>query len=349
MDCIQRTGHGQHLSGPSIRPVDPPTHPAHGRPCRAGADALVQAASPHRSTAASAQDADSLRRQQLAEFLRARREELKPDDVGLAPGGGRRRVRGLRRHEVASLAFVSLTWYTWLEQGRDIRVSPALLDAVAHALKLDDDAWRHVRRLAGAPVLDCAATQDFPDEGSDYDPDLLGLTDDLLPSPAALVTPAFDFVAWNNAYAKLLHDPAELPATRRNLLWSLFLNTSVRRRLTTWETETNTIVPHLRAQRAHHPNNERLQELLEELTSESEPFRKAWSRSSVAPLVNHIQVVEHPDVGRVRVRQEMFRPVDQRGPLIYVHAPVDEESRQRILRLISASEHDDAASVTAVR
>ena len=92
-----------------------------------------------------------MRRDDLAQFLRSRREQLQPEDVGL-PRRGPRRVKGLRREEVAHLANVSITWYTWLEQGRDIHASAQSIDAVCSALRLDEDAWRYVRGLAGKPL-----------------------------------------------------------------------------------------------------------------------------------------------------------------------------------------------------
>src|SRR5438477_4898166 len=139
-------------------------------------------------------------RRELASFLRARREGLQPEEVGL-PRRGRRRVKGLRRHEVADLAAVSDTWYTWLEQGRNINVSAHLLDAVTRALRLDEDAWRYVRRLAGVPVID---PKPSPNEASE---ELRGLVEDMLPSPACLTTGPFDFLAWNRAYAEVFGDP----------------------------------------------------------------------------------------------------------------------------------------------
>src|SRR5688572_25443529 len=117
---------------------------------------------------------EQARRDELAAFLRARRESLQPEDLGI-PRRGRRRVEGLRRHEVADHAAVSVTWYTWLEQGRDIRTTPQVVDALARALQLDADGHRYLRRLAGMPLTNPESEQ------PDADPSLVGMVDALLP------------------------------------------------------------------------------------------------------------------------------------------------------------------------
>ena len=140
----------------------------------------------------------TLRRHELAAFLRSRRERVTPEDVGL-PGGSRRRTAGLRREEVAQLAGVGVTWYTWLEQGRPIRASVQVLEAVARTLRLDTTERQHLFRLAEVP--DTA----HPDEsGPVLRPEIQVVLDGLSPIPASVVTERFDILAWNAAYEVLL-------------------------------------------------------------------------------------------------------------------------------------------------
>jgi hypothetical protein len=158
------------------------------------------------ATAEQSSDEAQTRREELAMFLRARRDQLQPEDVGLERRG-RRRVPGLRREEVADLAYVSVTWYTWLEQGRDVHASALALDGVSRALRLDDEARDYVRRLAGKPATDS------PTGAIGVGPILARLLDDLLPNSACLVNGSYDLLGWNSAYVALFGDPDE-PASR---------------------------------------------------------------------------------------------------------------------------------------
>jgi transcriptional regulator with XRE-family HTH domain len=156
-------------------------------------------------------------RTELAAFLRARRAQVTPQDAGLPEDmePGRRRTPGLRREEVAELAGMSLTWYTWLEQGRRIAASPQVIDALARALLLEPGQHRYLRRLAGLADL----IEHLPTRAVDR---AQRLVDSLMPNVASVYDGHFDFVAWNLAYARIRTDPAELPQDRRNLLWWMF-------------------------------------------------------------------------------------------------------------------------------
>src|SRR5947209_19319531 len=139
----------------------------------------------------------TLRRHGLAAFLRSRRERVTPEDVGL-PGGSRRRTAGLRREEVAQLAGVGVTWYTWLEQGRPIRASVQVLEAVSRTLQLDTIERQHLFRLAEAPD-----TTHPVESGPLLPPQIQVVLDGLSPIPASVVTERFDILAWNAAYEVL--------------------------------------------------------------------------------------------------------------------------------------------------
>jgi len=152
------------------------------------------------------------RRADLAEFLRVRRAALRPVDVAL-PAGGRRRTTGLRREEVAMLAGVSVSWYTWLEQGRPINASLDVLDALARALQLDAVERDHLVALAGHPLRRPVAS------GVEPIPDALRrLLGALEPAPAYVLEPLWDFVEWNRPFATLFPAIAELPAENCNLV-----------------------------------------------------------------------------------------------------------------------------------
>jgi transcriptional regulator with XRE-family HTH domain len=283
---------------------------------------------------------DAARRRELGEFLRARREILQPEDLGL-PRRGRRRVKGLRRHEVADLAVVSVTWYTWLEQGRQLRTSPTVLHAVARALRLDPQSQRHLFRLAGEPT-DVRQPPTGPiDEG------LLALLRTVLPSPAYLVTPAADIVAWNEAYSRLFEDPGKLPNAHRNALWMTLLSPSIRDYLEDWEIEASDAIARFRSEFAKFPGDNRFEQLIAELTETSELFRSKWGEQKVASFVAHEQVVNHPIAGEIRTQLLQLRPLHEAALTVFVHLPVEKASRERLQKLIGVLRPESASSAVS--
>ena len=208
------------------------------------------------------------RRTELAAFLRAQRSRLVPADVDLPEGSasGRRRTPGLRREEVAQLSGVGVTWYTWLEQGRDISASDQVIDALARALLLTGDQHRHLRELAGLP-----APEPPPPEG-DLLPRLQLLVDTAAPSPASVYNSRFDYLVWNEPYARVRHDPGTLPAARRNMLWMMFTDPANRARMVRWESAARAVLSQFRAVVGRRPDDPRLAELVAALAEASPQF-----------------------------------------------------------------------------
>src|ERR1700761_8486940 len=156
------------------------------------------------------------RRTELAAFLRSRRERISPEDVGLPPGA-RRRTAGLRREELAQLAGVGVTWYTWLEQGRPINASVQVLDAIARTLRLDAVERGHLFRLAEVPGATGTSPADCPE--CPLPPQVQAILD-AIPLPASVLTERFDLIAWNQIYAALFPRLVLQPAAERNTLLS---------------------------------------------------------------------------------------------------------------------------------
>lgn len=216
-------------------------------------------------------------RLRLGGFLRAHREHLSPGDVGL-PQTSRRRTSGLRREEVAALSGVSVAWYTWLEQGR-VDTSRQVLDAVARALRLDDAAHRHALALAGfAPV---AADRPAP-----YDPDLRAMLDSWPDSPALLLGPALDILAWNRAYTAVWPDPADHPEERRNLLLLLVGDERHQRVLPCWEPVATELYRHLRTRADRSPEDESFRRLTGRLDSVRPDLAAWWACRSVGDFAS---------------------------------------------------------------
>ncbi len=287
-------------------------------------DGAVTLSDPGRSPSSE----DQARRDALAEFLRARRESLQPEDIGI-PRRGRRRVKGLRRHEVADAAAVSLTWYTWLEQGRDIRATPQVVEALARALKLDESGRNYLRRLAG--VTPKTIRFGRPHVGDS----LLTLVDALMPNPAQIMLPATDLLAWNRAYADLFVDPSTLAAEDRNALWIQVMRPEMRHRLANWEAETQLATGRFRVEAAKYPGDPRFRHVIDRLSRESGFFRSVWERHEVHDFGDEVKALEHPEVGEVRFRVVKLRPLDHPNLLLLVHVLDDDESRTRVNRLLT--------------
>ena len=271
--------------------------------------------------------AEEVRRDALAQFLRARRELLQPEDIGV-PRRGRRRVKGLRRHEVADAAAVSVTWYTWLEQGRDIHTTPQVIEALARALQLDDRGHSHLRRLAGVTPTACRVS------GSSVGDALITLVDSLLPNPAQLMLPTTDLIAWNRAHACLFVDPSSLPAEDRNAMWIQLMHPAVAHRLDDWANETRLAVGRFRAEAAKYPGDPDFARIIARLTDNSEFFRRTWPRHEVQDFTDQAITITHPEVGGVRVRLLQLRPLDRPDLLLNVHMLDDDVSRERLGQLL---------------
>ncbi|WP_433672032.1 helix-turn-helix transcriptional regulator [Nocardia sp. CA-136227] len=267
-------------------------------------------------------------RSELAAFLKAHRARLTPKDVGLLddPEPGRRRTPGLRREEVAELAGVSLTWYTWLEQARKIAASPQVVDALARALLLSPAEHRHLRTLAG--LADPVERKDI-DDGR-----LQRLVDALMPDLAVVHDARFDFVVWNAAFARVRVDPAELPADRRNLLWWMFTDDRTRAMMPRWERAARAILGQFRAVAGRTPDNPDLTALITALTEASPEFRTWWQEYPVQDFRPATITLNHPTAGPLDLDVHQLRPVDNPDLLMVVQLPATPDDRHRIATLL---------------
>jgi transcriptional regulator with XRE-family HTH domain len=283
---------------------------------------LVSKAPPKRTSARDgalpARDGEP-RRAELADFLRTKRAALKPEEVGL-PGGGRRRTPGLRREEVAQLSGVGTTWYTWLEQGRDVRASTSVLEALADALGLTPAERSHLVLLGRGEE---AATGQTPRE--EVPPTLVRLIENLGASPAYISGRRWDYLAWNRALAVTFGDPAELPDGRRNMIWAIF-NDPHRRKLfgKDWEEGARNAVARFRADSARHIGDPDFEELIEALKESSPEFRRWWKRHEVARSGMGRKVLRHPTAGKLVFEHAVFKleETPEQRLILYTPLPV---------------------------
>lgn len=213
----------------------------------------------------------SLRRtkNELSEFLTRHRRKLTPADVGL-PSHGRRRTPGLRREEVAALAGVGLTWYTWFEQGRDIQVSEKFLLSVSYALKLDDAECSHLFLLAHKRPPPPEAHQSVS-----VTPLIQQLMDDLATRPAYVLNLRWDVIAWNKKADDLFGFSAR-ERELRNILRMMFADPDMRRQLPAWRDDAPKILAQFRYDFAVAPDDPPMLALVEDLKELSADFRRWW-------------------------------------------------------------------------
>jgi transcriptional regulator with XRE-family HTH domain len=259
------------------------------------------------------------RREELADFLRRRRENIKPSDVGLPPGG-RRRTPGLRREEVATLAGVGATWYTWLEQGRDVRASLEVLEAIAGALRLTPAERHHLIMLGrGEEAPPCKPPAERVSATHRRLIENLGL------SPAYVLGRRWDYLAWNRAACAVFGDFGSVPRAARNHLWLTFMDPSRRELLTDWDHSHQLMVAKFRADSARHLGDPSFEELIETLRQSSSEFCKAWKRHEVARTGEGRKVIEHPQAGRLVFEHAVFHPAEAPEQRLILYSPVPEE------------------------
>jgi transcriptional regulator with XRE-family HTH domain len=270
------------------------------------------------------------RRLDLAEFLRARRSALDPAAVGLLEGP-RRRTKGLRREEVAMLAGVSVSWYTWLEQGRPINASLDVLDALARALRLDPVERDHLIALAGHPARRPTAEPNSSVVPS-WAPRLLAA---LEPAPSYLLGPWWDYLAWNEAHERLLPLIASLEPHERNLVWVVFALPEVRDLIVDWEEEARRVLSQFRADITPIRNEPEVLALVERLRAASTDFAAWWDRHDVAGFQTRIRRFRHARAGLLTFEYQQLVAAGSPDLRIVVHLPVPgDDSQERLASLV---------------
>lgn len=250
---------------------------------------------------------------ELGDFLRARRGRLRPHDVGLEPGG-RRKVTGLRREELALLAGLSTDYYQRMEQGREVRPSDDVLDALAHALGLDDEERRHLFTLAHAARRPVPARVDHgPERVPDSTRRLLRVMD----TPALVLGRHLDLLAWNPMAEALLGSPGAHPSDRLNMLLLMFDGTLTgERSCPHWERQALDYIGMMRAAVATDPTHPRATAIVGELSIRSAEFRRLWARHDVRASVSGSKTFRIPEVGDIVLDWDTYPLPGRPGPVM---------------------------------
>ena len=270
----------------------------------------------------------------IGDFLRARREQLLRAELSLPSVGGR--TLGLRREEVSYLSGVSITWYTWLEQGRNIRPSRQVLDALARTLRLSAAEHSYVLGLAGysAPQpADDPILQTVPAH-------VQRLLDALEAYPAYAISPDWGLSAWNSAFAALYPNVATVPTADRNLLWLLFTDPYLRELLADWELTAQHNVAAFRAEAGRRLADPPFSHVVGRLLEASEAFRAVWESHDIESLTSRERLFRHPVVGDLHLEQHSLAPSDHSDLhlVIYTPAPTMDDT-ERLRQLVDTRPH----------
>ena len=278
------------------------------------------------------QQTEAVRRKALGEFLRAQRARLTAAELGL-PAGFRRRTPGLRREEVAQLSNISVTWYVWIEQGRDISVSPLALSRLAVALRLTRPQRAYLFELAGRRDPEQSAP------GSDAVSATLQTCIDSIGAPAYILDRRWDARAWNRQAEHLF--AGWLDADDKNLLRFIFLDPGARTLIHLWHERAQRVVAEFRAHAGSHLDEPALQSMITGLLAQSRTFAQFWRQHDVLERAGGERTFNHPTDGFLRYQQLAFNLVGQPDLKLTILVRPDEHAAQRVPDAMAAATDTD--------
>ena len=273
------------------------------------------------------------RRAELAAFLRSRRERITPEQAGLPPGP-RRRTPGLRREEVAQLSGVGVTWYTWLEQGRQINASPQVLSAVARTLLLDQAEREHLFRLADLP--DAVTAAGTVTSGCEQVlPEVQEILDTLSPMPGSVLNERFDLLAWNAPYEALWPGVTGAAPGERNILWQCFTYPDCCHPYVNRHEQLAMLVAQLRSAYGRHLGEPAWAGFVRRLSAVSATFARLWDEHDVASPATYLKIFRHPAYSKLTLTTTSLAVQAVPGTRMVVYRPADEATRVAIAGLLA--------------
>lgn len=264
----------------------------------------------------------------MSEFLKKQRAKLLPQDVGL-PSGIRRRTPGLRREEVAQLAGVSTTWYTWLEQGRDIQVSASVLDCVASALRLSVDERKYLFSLA---LETGTSPAPIPDEPPNVSPSLRRILQELTYCPTIISDRRCRIVGWNEAASHVFADFDRVPPDERNMIRLLFARKEFRTLAGNWEHFVGGFLAIFRAYYGQYVEDEWYGEFLEEMKRSYPEFEPLWEQSRVSTAPEVLIEFRHAKAGKMLYHLTSLQVQGEADLRCSIYTPAPDTSTEFKLR-----------------
>ena len=275
-------------------------------------------------------------RAQLSEFLKSCRARLSPQLVGL-PTGGRRRTPGLRREDVAALAGLSATWYTWLEQGRDVRASDRVLESLSRTLRLSAEERDYLFSLAQnrpAP-LQAARVEEVPET--------VKRTLDALNLPAEVITPRWDVIYWNDMVTRCFRDYGVLEPEQRNLIRILMTSPEYQEDPDEFAAMARRITAKLRVDYSQAAGDPSFDALIEEMSEISPIFRELWRSPEIRTRSEGVHLLKHPQLGGITFEHTSYVVEGVPSLRVVIFAPHDAESARKIVQITRQAEAHKAA------
>ncbi|MEY9844645.1 transcriptional regulator with XRE-family HTH domain [Streptacidiphilus sp. BW17] len=287
---------------------------------------------------------------EVRDFLRTRRDRITPEQAGII-AGGRRRLPGLRREEVAMLAGMSSDYYAKMERGNLSGVSPEVLDALARALRLDDAETEHLHDLARAANPSPSRRRSRPAQ-STIRPSLQRFLDAITGAPAWIVDQRADILATNPLARALLAPLLEDPDARNNSARFIFLSPAARTFYPQWERAADASAANLRTAAGRNPRDKALTDLIGELAARSDAFSSRWTAHDVRLHRSGTKHIHHPDVGDLEFVYEGVELPDHPGWMMYAYtsaAGSPTEERVKLLGSLAATHADVRATTLALQ
>ncbi|WP_274363436.1 helix-turn-helix transcriptional regulator [Paenibacillus thermotolerans] len=280
---------------------------------------------------------EQTRLEALSAFLRSQRAKLQPEAVGLIPGG-RRRTPGLRREEVAQLAGVSSTWYTWLEQGRDIKVSASVLDAISRALQLNSDERKYLFALATEHAAEPAPMESGAAELS---PSLKKILKELAFCPTIISDRRCNIVGWNDAASFVFLDFNQVPSEHRNMIRLLFTRKELRALAVNWEHFVRGFLSIFRSYYGQYVGDEWYGKFIEEMRGLNPEFEPLWNESRVSSAPEVLIEFRHAKAGKMLFHLTSLQVQGETDARCSIYTPVEgsrtEEKLKRSMQKQPAS------------
>ena len=259
---------------------------------------------------------ENQRYKELADFLKTRRAKILPSQAGLS-SATRRRTPGLRREEVAQLAGIGVTWYTWLEQGRDIHVSTQVVESLSRVLLLDKQERIHLYRLANQPL-----PAEIPGYQGTVSPILQHVLDSLTLSPSLAADQRWNVIAWNKAASLLLGDFSKMNVRERNIVWAMFTDDKFKQLYVDWNLHAKGLLGTFRSTCGQYIEDFWLSQFIDDLKMQSTEFNLWWPLHEIQGNSEKCKQLNHPVAGILDFEVSNFDVSDHSGLKLIVHTPI---------------------------
>lgn len=268
------------------------------------------------------------RYKELSDFLKTRRAKILPSQVGLS-SATRRRTSGLRREEVAQLAGIGLTWYTWLEQGRPIHVSTQVIESLSKVLLLDKQERIHLYLLANQPL-----PADIPGYQGTVSPILQHVLDRLELCPSLITDQRWNVIAWNEAASSILGDFSKMNVRERNIVWAMFTDNKYKQLYVDWAMHAKGLLGRFRSTCGQYIEDSWLSQFIDDLKMQSTEFNLWWPLHDIQSDSEVFKQLNHPIAGILDFEVSKFDVSDHSGLKLIIHTPLsgtDTASKMKLL------------------